>query len=298
VTTLRPYAGPVDLPAILDLLIECEAAGYVDMELRSIELRIWLGNNARQLSNWTAIAEDGGSMLGFGLLWGGHTLGLLVHPSARRRLESRLIDWAAGQVRTQGLNRLGALCRDDDPVGLEVLRSLGFATVETELRMTRDLDAPLPEPTVPDGFSIRRLALPHELDEWLALYAATIGDRPHILGKWRAYRADIDYDNALDLVAVDSAGRLAGACTCTLASLEAQRLPVREGRTEPIMVRADCQGRGLGTSLVVTGLRALRQRGLRAAALTTEADNHRAHKLYAALGYHTSYQAVWMDRPC
>ena len=296
--TLRPCAGPVDLPAILDLLIECEAAGYVDMELRSIELRIWLANNAHHLSSWTAIAEVGSKTLGFGLLWGGHTLGLLVHPSARRQLEPRLIDWAAGRAHAQGIDRLGALCRDDDTVGLEVLRSLGFATVETELRMTRELDTPIPEPSVPDGFNIRPLALPHELDEWLALYAATIGDRPHILSKWRAYRADSDYDNALDLVAVDSAGRLAGACTCTVASLETNRLPALEGRTEPVMVRADCQGRGLGTALVVSGLHALRHCGLRTAALTTEADNQRAHKLYAALGYRTRYRALWMDRPC
>jgi mycothiol synthase len=268
------------------------------MEFRSIELRIWLSNNVDRLDDWTVLVEDEHKLAAFALLWGGHTLGMLVRPSERGRLEAQLVDWALAQAGTQGLHRLGALCRDDDSAGLRVLQSLGFATVEAELRMARDLDAPVPQPRIPDGFSIRPLALPYELDGWLALYAATIGDRRHILDKWRAYRADSDYDNALDLVAVDASGRLAGACTCTVAGLEARRLPVREGRTEPIMVRPDCQGRGLGTALVLKGLSALRQRGLHRAALTTEADNPRAHRLYEALGYRTRYHGLWLQRLC
>lgn len=295
-TTLRPYAGPDDLPALLDLLIECQAGGYVDMEFRSIELRIWLKNNVHRLSDWTILVEGERTILGFGLLYNGRTLGMLVAPSARGQLERRLVEWAAGQVHAQGLNRLGVLCRDDDARGLSLLRGLGFETVEAELRMVRVLDRPLPEPLVPKGISIRPLATSDELDDWLALYAATIGDRPHILDKWRAYRADTDYVNALDLVAVDAAGQLAGVCTCTVARLEVQCLPIPEGRTEPIMVRADCRRLGLGTALVLSGLHALRRYGLHSAALTTEAGNLRAHKLYEAHGYRTRYHGLWMER--
>ena len=53
-------------------------------------------------------------------------------------------------------------------------------------------------------------------------------------------------------------------------------------------------GQGLGTALVLSGLHALRRYGVNRAALTTEADNSRAHKLYQALGYRTQYHGLWM----
>jgi ribosomal protein S18 acetylase RimI-like enzyme len=295
-TTLRPYAGIRDLPTVIELLIECQIAGYVDMEFRSIELRMFLNDPVLDTQRRTLLIEDNATLLAFGVLWGGRFLGTLVKPTARGTQEPRLVAWATEQASAQGLERVGALCRDDDTFGVNLLRGMGFTTLDTELRMSRRLAVPLPEPLLPAGFSIRLLDPARELDDWLALYATTIGAREHILRKWRAYRADPDYRRDLDLVAVDADGRLAGACTCTIAREEMERLPLKEGRTEPIMVRADCQGHGLGTPLIISGLHALCERGMDVASLTTESDNPRAHKLYQSLGFRTRFHALWMER--
>lgn len=293
---LRSYAGDADLARVIDLLLACRRAGYVDMELRSIELRILLRSGYFPVERWTLIVEDeAGEWLAFAMLWQGTHLAMLVHPSVRGRVEGEVLGWAAETVRRDGGAELWALCRDDDRFGCELLEEQGFAVGDTELRMGRSLDLPVPDPIVPQGFRIRGLNPDRELDDWLAMYAETIGEREHALRKWRAIRAEPDYEPGLDLVAVAPDGGLAGACTCIIARVEAEhdrrndRLSV--GRTEPIMVRASYRRRGIGSALVLTGLRLLQVRGMDLAMLTTEPDNIAAHRIYESLGYRTLYSA-------
>ena len=281
---------------MFDLLVDCQADDLVDMELRSIELRRALGNPNLDLPRQTRLlATPDGRLLGFAILWLGRYLGLLVHPRARGELERRLLEWAAagaGAGDEAGGRRLWALCRDDDRLMCGFYEQRGFVVADEELRMARALDEPIPEPVVPEGFTVRPLAA-GELDDWLALYAEAFGPRAAALRKWRAYRADPDYDRSLDLVAVDRRGELAAMGTCTVAALETARGGSREGRTEPIAVRERDRGRGLGRAMVLSGLRLLRSRGMAVAALTTEVDNAPAHRLYRSLGYREIYRARW-----
>jgi mycothiol synthase len=289
----RPYAGRRDLPRVLDLLADCEASGLVDMELRSIELRLALENPSLDRARHTLLlAAPDGDLLGFGILWQGHYLGLLVHPRERGRLEERMLAWALDET---GDERLWILCRSDDAVMRAFYERRGFVVADEELRMARDLDRPIPEPAVPAGFTVQPLA-DDEIEAWLALYADAFGPRETALRKWRAYRADPDYDRSLDLVAVDRRGELAALGTCTVASLEAARSERPEGRTEPIAVRERDRGRGLGRAMVLSGLRLLRARGMAVAALTTEVDNAGAHRLYRTLSYREIYRARWYAR--
>jgi len=291
--TARPYTGERDLPAVLDLLADCQAGGLVDMELRSIELRLALENPNLDLVRHTLLLETpDGEPLGFALLWHGEYLGALIQPRARGRLEERLLAWAEG---ASGGGRLWALCRDDDGPMCDFYQRRGFAVADEELRMARALDGPIPEPGVPEGFGVRPLA-GDELEAWLALYAEAFGPRTAALRKWRAYRTDPDYDRTLDLVAVDRQGELAAMGTCSVASLEAARSPRPEGRTEPIAVRERYRGRGLGRAMVLSGLRLLQARGMAVAALTTEVSNAPARRLYESLGYREIYRARWYAR--
>lgn len=293
---LRPYAGETDLARVIDLLLECRRAGYVDMELRSIELRMLLRSGHFPVERWTlVVGAPAGEWLAFAMLWRGTHLALLVHPSARGQVEREILGWAAETVREAGGAELWALCRDDDRLGCELLEAQGFTVGDTELRMGRSLDVPAPDPIVPQGFRIRGLDPDRELDDWLRMYAETIGEREHMLRKWRAIRAEPDYEAGLDLVAVAPGGELAGACTCIIARAEAEhdrrhdRMTV--GRTEPVMVRAPYRRRGLGSALVTTGLRLLQVRGADVAMLTTEPDNAVAQRIYESLGYRTLYSA-------
>ena len=189
--------------------------------------------------------------------------------------------------------RLTALCRDDDALSREIYERLGFSLRDLELRMVRDLHEPIPQPQLPDGFTLRTLDPATELKDWLRLYSNEIGDRPAILERWRRTRDDQDYDPSLDLVAVDQAGKLAAMCYCSIPSFETGRSAVKEGRTEPIAVAAPYQRRGLGRAMVLSGLNLLKARGMDQALLTTESDNLPAHRLYESLGYRIPYNACW-----
>ena len=289
-------AATDDVPRIIDLLVACEAAGHVDMELRSTELRMTLGNPAFDIARYTLLVEDDGRLLAFALLWQGRYLGMLVHPAARGALEDRIIDWAEGAVRDDDAASLVALCRSDDALSRATYERRGYVLGEEELRMGRPLDAPAPAPSFPPGFTLRALDARRELDEWLALYADAFGPLESALRKWRAFRDDSDYDPALDLVVADTAGWLAAVCTCSIARAELAAIRPREGRTEPVMVRERYRGIGLGRAVVLAGLTALRERGIELATLTTEADNAVAQRLYGSLGYRLLYTACWHER--
>lgn len=298
----RPYGGDIDFPRLIDLLVTCQAAGYADMGFRSIELRIALANPTFDVPRFTRLWKDAdGELLAFAILWQGRYLGMLVAPGARGEMEDQVLEWAAGQIRAAegapaGQRQLYALCRDDDDLSQAHYIRAGFVLDEEELRMARRLDEVLPAPAVPPGFAIRPLAGQDELEAWLALYEEAFGPRLAAIRRWRAIRQDPDHDSALDLVAVDQRGELAAMCYCSIASAEATRSAVKEGRTEPIAVRERYRRLGLGRAIVLTGLRLLRERGMQVAALTTEPDNFPAHRLYESLGYRTIYRAQWYVR--
>ncbi len=299
----RPSTGLTDLPAILELLLQCQAAGYADTEFRSIELRIMFNNPAFDAQRLTLVFEDDSPVLGaFTVLWQGRYAGMLVRPDLRGRLEKEILDWAAKQASEsdwpEGAQpRLVALCRDDDALSREIYERAGFKLNELELRMVRDLTQPLPEPRFPEGFTLRALDPVNELEDWIQLDRETLDQVAPALDRWRRARFDLDYDCTRDLVAVDRAGKLAAMCYCSIPSFETSRCEIKEGRTEPIAVAAAYRRRGLGRAMVLSGLHLLKQRGMDQVLLTTESDNLQAHRLYESLGYQLRYHACWYSKP-
>ncbi|MGA7673276.1 MAG: GNAT family N-acetyltransferase [Nitrolancea sp.] len=299
----RPCSGPADLAGIIELLLACQLHGYAEAELRSIELRVFLNNPALDVNRLTLLLEDGEPLpAAFAVLWQGRYLGMLVRPDQRGRLETRVIEWAVEQARASDWPSgrqptLTALCRDDDALSREIYESIGFSLRDLELRMVRDLHEPIPEPTFPEGFTLRTLDSTTELKDWLRLYSNEIGDRAPILERWRRTRDDEDHDQSLDLVAVDQSGKLAAMCYCSIPSIETARNEVKEGRTEPIAVAEPYRRRGLGRAMVLSGLNLLKERGMDQVLLTTESDNLPAHRLYESLGYRVTYNACWYVKP-
>ncbi|HYI14429.1 MAG TPA: GNAT family N-acetyltransferase [Thermomicrobiales bacterium] len=288
----RPFLD-ADFPHLFDLLIACQAAGYVDMELLSTNLRLTLTNPDFDRSD-TFLLESDERLEAFALLWQGRYLGMLVHPSLRGRLEAQAVAWAERQVTISAVQApLVILCRDDDELLRGFCEERGYDIFDEELRMGRSLLTPLPEFAPPAGIVIRPRRGDAEFDAWLALYTEALGPRPAKLRHWRAMRDDPDYESSLDLVAVTDDGRLAGFCFCSIAGVEAASARVVEGRTEPVAVGRDFQRKGLARALISAGLATLREHGAQSAALTTEVENANAHRLYAALGYRELYRVRW-----
>jgi ribosomal protein S18 acetylase RimI-like enzyme len=63
------------------------------------------------------------------------------------------------------------------------------------------------------------------------------------------------------------------------------RLSRLNGHICQVSVTPECQGRGLGTQLVVEALEALRRQGLETASLSVTVGNRRAYELYERLGF-------------
>lgn len=144
--------------------------------------------------------------------------------------------------------------------------------------------AGLPERrALPDGFQIRPLGGAAEVEAYVALHRAVFeSENMTVAWRERTLRHPA-YQPALDLVLVDPEQRLAGFCVGWRAELGHDQRPA--GQVEPMGVRADLRGRGLGRALLAECMHRLRDAG--AHSLSVETDNFRdaAFQHYRAAGF-------------
>lgn len=120
-----------------------------------------------------------------------------------------------------------------------------------------------------------------EVDAYVALHRAVF-ESESMTADWRARTlAQPTYKPDLDLVLIAPDGDLCGFCVCWLDGAQ--------GQVEPMGIRKDMRGQGLGQALLVEGLRRLTARG--AQHVFVETDNYRdaAFGLYESVGFRTSH---------
>jgi len=299
---LRPYNQASDWERLVDLLVISHTAGLADSEFRTTELRGLLSRADFDINRLTRVMTGpDGRFVAFGVLWRGHVLGTLLHPQAASREVVLMLDWARSTVATSDEHdRLNVVIRDDNSMLRAMLEERGFNVIGRELRMVRDLTTRIPGPVVHDGYTVRQLSGEQELPDWVALYNHAFGDTsipgPTTIERWEEKLRDPDYDPDLNLVVVDRSGKLVAMCHCSIAAIEARRLAVPEGRTEPIATHQLHRRIGLARAAILTGLALLRSKGMHTALLTTDEDNRSAHLLYESIGYKLAYSAVWYQR--
>jgi ribosomal protein S18 acetylase RimI-like enzyme len=238
-------------------------------------------------------------LLAFASLWDGEILLFCIHPRAQSDdLVAQILAWgrARAQRHAEQYGEHATLCvplRDDQYRDHDLLERQGFTPEAwSTLRMARPLYTPIPDPAVPEGFTIRQLAGEGELAAIVALHqvvftTTSAGDERLALMHDPDYRAD------LDLVAVASDGAFAGFCTCSISAEEDQRRAHRAGWVELIGTHPRFRGRGLGQALLLTGLQRLRSHGMDTALLGTTSWNAPAQRLYASAGFQTIYRVCW-----
>lgn len=151
----------------------------------------------------------------------------------------------------------------------------------------------VPAPAVhglPEGFQIRPLGGGAEAEAYVSLHQAVFQSENMTVAWRRRTLEHPAYRPELDLVLVDDRGRLAGFCVGWLATRGPGRVPA--GQIEPMGVRADLRGRGLGGALLAACLGRLREAG--AQAIFVETDNFRdaAFGLYTAAGFAVARQVI------
>lgn len=298
----RPYRGKDDLPAVLDLLLACRAEDTIDDWPPLIELRLMLTSASLDWQDTRLWERADGALAAFCLLLDQVYLIAFVHPQAAQRdLHEQILLWAMERVKTLGQPSgesamLSVAVREDEIERRAVVNSYGFEMKDWQtLRMACSLDTPLPEPALPEGYSIRSLAGEQEVDRYLAIHREAFPDSNLTREERLALMRDSAYLPALDLVAVGPDGALVAFCTCSFSVEENQRLGRRDGWVDLVGTRPELRGKGLGRAMLLAGLRQLQAQGAARALLGTQSTNS-AQRLYTSVGFQTIHKLRWYSK--
>ena len=161
------------------------------------------------------------------------------------------------------------------------LRERGFerGPVYGILRV-RDLNAPIPDAPVPEGFTIRSVRGREDYEKLAANIRTVFGH-----GEW--FTADTlegiargsFYIRDLDLVAEAPDGAIASFCTFRVDPVS------RATELEPMGTHPDYRGLGLAKSLIFEGVRRLQRYDPLLLYIDGAADNPGANRLYEATGF-------------
>jgi RimJ/RimL family protein N-acetyltransferase len=151
---------------------------------------------------------------------------------------------------------------EDDALLQELLTRRGFIQRPArDFHWRRDLDAPLPDVPVPDGYIIRSMGAEDELParswcSWRAFHASEPDENYDGDYSWyRNMQSAPLYRRDLDIVAAAPNGEIAAFCTISYDDYTRSAVIVLEG------IAAEHTGRGLGAAMVVEGLRRLKNLG-------------------------------------
>lgn len=303
ISTSRLYSGPADLHSMLDLLVAVRPAERVADSPSAVDLRELLALPAVQ-DNTRLWFDADDRLVGFAFVDHYQNLRFEFDPQAAPPgIEAEFVDWGLTCIRramqaTGESLTLDASCRADDIDRIALLERHGFIQENLRsLHLVRSLHEPIPAPHLPAGFSIRHVTGEHEVAALVALHRAAFGTEHMTVEERLAMMRVPEYDAELDLVAVAPDGQLAAYCMVSISQEENARTGRNEGYTDPVATHPDFQRRGLARALLLTGLRALQQRGMDTACLGTSSENVAMQRTAQAVGFHVQSTTLWFSKP-
>ncbi len=303
--TARPYAGDTDLPAITALLNLCDAVDTLDDSYTEDDLRREFDSPeltpAKDLRLWD---DASGRLVGFGQIWipregekvdGG--LYIRVHPEARgQHLEDEIIDWGTARVREAAQEQgkpaqLRCWVREGNYVGA-ILEAQGLEIVRYFYKMARPLDQPIPEPVLPEGFTVidATQADDTHIERWVEMFNGSFIDHwnhhPLSVENHTHWIASPKYKAERDLVARAADGTYAAFCFCWIDPDNNVRTNRQEGWIDILGTRRGYRKIGLGTAMLLRGMQLLKSEGMDTAVLGVDAENPSgALRLYESVGF-------------
>ena len=220
---------------------------------------------------------------------------LVVHPLRRRHgLGRALIAAAVGTAEEYDpRGRLRLWAHGDHPSASALALGMGFERARVLWQMRRSLYAPVPEPRLPAGVTIRAFRPGQDDQAWIRVNARAFANHPD-QGRWtlrdlRVRMAEPWFDPNGFLLAVDEAGDLLGFHWTKVHGAHRKDADPHPhdpiGEVYVLGVDPSAAGRGLGTALTLAGLRHLRAEGLEQAMLYVDESNTTAIRLYTRLDF-------------
>jgi mycothiol synthase len=175
------------------------------------------------------------------------------------------------------------------PAALAFAASTDYARIRYGFEMRRRLDEPIPEFDLPEGLELRPVREADHRQIWDA-------DVEAFLDHWEPRdRAEGDFEAAFTYPEIDTtlwrvawAGdEVVGSVMNYIFAEENAKLGVELGWLSHVSVRKPWRGRGVAKALIVSSMRALRERGMSVAALGVDGENPTgALALYEGLGFY------------
>jgi mycothiol synthase len=269
--------------AIAELLNEHAEAAFGETDVAAAEVRHWFG-----IENiWIRVAERDGSLVGY--------------VDAVRRGDKRALDLdvraldsdAAAELIAGGEAHAGAgavrvVVQGDDAMLREVVERAGWQRIRSSYQMRIELGDDLPEPSWPEGISVRTMEPGEERRVYEANNAAFADHWDFRVEPFERWSSDAfgreNFDPTLVWLAADGA-ELAGF---SANSWHFSGDP-RFGWVGILGVRPEWRRRGLATALLHQSFRDFRKRGATRVGLGVDAQNTTgAVKLYERVGMHVA----------
>jgi mycothiol synthase len=289
--------GPDDVAAITSLVSAAARADGVSPLSEHVLLHLRYGGDPRARN---LLLTSAGTLAGYGHLdptdpVAGPSGELVIHPEFRHR--GLALTLLHALVKESSGRPLRLWAHGDLPGAGALAAAAGFHRVRALHQLRRPLAAPVPEPSVAKGFSVRTFAVGQDEDAWLEVNARAFAHHPE-QGAWT--RQDLDqrerepWFDPEGFFLAERDGQLAGFHWTKIHG--SQRPDPGEqsqdghghdpiGEVYVVGVDPSAQGSGLGRALTLIGLRYLRSRGLPDVMLYVDDDNTSAVHMYESLGF-------------
>jgi ribosomal protein S18 acetylase RimI-like enzyme len=290
----RPFASLDDLRAMQ----ACVTAAWLTPRRPRIPGTIgdlaWWFASAGPGVDWTErirIWTDGDAVVGWGWFKPPDSLDWFSAPlpveADERRVLQAILAW--GDERVEAYAARGAAAGPppslevwaaDGWLEADVLQGLGFTETGTTLsQYFQSLERELPEPAVPDGYSLRTVAGPSEIPARVEVHRAAFAPSKMTVEKYSILVGLEPYSYDLDSVVEAPDGSFAAFTMCWLDRAAGL------GYFEPVGTHPDHQRRGLGKAVNTFGLRLLQTAGAREAMVYSLSANAASEALYQSVGF-------------
>jgi ribosomal protein S18 acetylase RimI-like enzyme len=245
--------------------------------------------------------DAAGALVGFAIFGDDFSFDLQVRPDARwRGIEEEMFAWAETRWResmddstipSERKRDLFTNALMDDAPRIAFLERRGFTRGDKPyLRFARPLSEPIPDPRLPDGFSVRGVAGEHEISNRAsahreAFHPSRITDE----GYARLMRMS-EYDRELDVVAVAPDGTIASYAMCWVDRAN------KVGEFESVGTRPAFERRGLARAALLEGMARMQARGAETALVSTGGAETGAIRLYESVGFRVINQEFTFAR--
>jgi len=301
--TIRNFHSD-DFNGYVQLHIEAEKFDRSGRHISSRAFAEYLGRPNYSPERDLFIAETDGKILGYMSLTpelgiGRGLLDCLVHPRHRRKgVATQLFSRAKDRAKELGVEVIQFSIREANAAAKGLASRLDFKFIRHFLELKLDLcNTHLPD-VKQGGFVTRQLRVGEE-DKLLEIqnrsFLGTWGFNPNTIEEI-VYRIHLSGTSPEDVIMAFEGDKPIGYCW-TRVKVEGNAAKIKNtGQIHMLGVDPNCQKKGIGKEILLTGLAHLKRKDIKVVELTVDSESHAARCLYESLGFKVCSKTMWYEK--